>query len=40
VVKAGLRGGSIGEADIEATGFSFEDLQRTVVTRDAQVQGN
>ena len=34
VVLSGLKAGAITPADVEATGFSFRDLERTVVTHD------
>lgn len=39
IVKAGVRSGVLTGDDFAAAGFSFEVLQRTVVTRDAQVGG-
>lgn len=35
VVRAGLKCGAINDADVAATGFTFEQLLRTVVTHDA-----
>lgn len=37
IVLNGMKGGVLGDDDFGATGYSFEQLQRTVVTRDAQV---
>lgn len=38
LVTSGLRAGVLTEADVAATGFAFEVLQRTVVTRDDQLR--
>ena len=34
IVRAGLKAGTITSADVQATGFSLADLERTVVTHD------
>lgn len=39
IVKAGMRAGTLEAGDVAATGFTFEQLQRTVVTRNEQVSG-
>lgn len=37
IVLNALKGGVLGEQDFAATGYTFDQLRRTVVTRDAQV---
>jgi citrate lyase subunit beta/citryl-CoA lyase len=38
LVRAGLRTGSLTQADIDATGFTYEQLLRCVVTTEAQIE--